>query len=442
MTRASQRRILLIGKYPPIQGGVSAQTYRSARELAERGWAVHVVTNANEVEGGFRVHLIGEDQNRLELRGESGSVTVHATVKLRHEAYIPWAPPYASQLFGLGATQLEAHHFDLIVGWYFEPYCVVAAQLASTFGIPLLICHAGSDLGKLAAHPDLAATYRWVISKATGVLTSLLSSQTRELLAALGARDDQLRPLRPAALPAMFRKRADPLDVNAVLAQSASWFENLKISPDCIRQQRSLVEHRTDVAGPTIGVYGKVGVPKGTGHLLDALASLAERAVPFRLLFMGGGRRDALEAAYRSIASNPALASRTTTLPLLAPWRVPSFLRACDITCFLEHQFPVSFHAPRIPREILASGSCLVTTREVAEKQPFCESLVDGKNVILIDDPSDVARLEVRLERLCSGADNPYVIGKHGLYLSQTCESFFSPTDAMADAVEALVRTG
>jgi hypothetical protein len=43
-------RICFIGKYPPIQGGVSAQTYWAVRGLAERGHEVCVVTNADEVE--------------------------------------------------------------------------------------------------------------------------------------------------------------------------------------------------------------------------------------------------------------------------------------------------------------------------------------------------------------------------------------------------------
>jgi hypothetical protein len=39
-------RLCLIGKYPPIQGGVSARTYQLAHGLARRGHDVYVVTNA------------------------------------------------------------------------------------------------------------------------------------------------------------------------------------------------------------------------------------------------------------------------------------------------------------------------------------------------------------------------------------------------------------
>jgi hypothetical protein len=43
-------RICIVGKYPPIQGGVSAQTYWAARGLAAGGHDVSVVTKAAEVE--------------------------------------------------------------------------------------------------------------------------------------------------------------------------------------------------------------------------------------------------------------------------------------------------------------------------------------------------------------------------------------------------------
>ena len=43
-------RVCLIGKYPPIQGGVSMRTYHMAHELAKRGHQVQVITNAREVE--------------------------------------------------------------------------------------------------------------------------------------------------------------------------------------------------------------------------------------------------------------------------------------------------------------------------------------------------------------------------------------------------------
>ena len=48
-------RLCYISKYPPVQGGVSRQNFWMARALADRGIEVHLVTNAPEVEEGFRI---------------------------------------------------------------------------------------------------------------------------------------------------------------------------------------------------------------------------------------------------------------------------------------------------------------------------------------------------------------------------------------------------
>lgn len=65
-------RICIVGKYPPIEGGVSAQTYWAARGLAERGHEVFVVTNAAEVEPAFRIQLEPGDISFLQSEFPNG----------------------------------------------------------------------------------------------------------------------------------------------------------------------------------------------------------------------------------------------------------------------------------------------------------------------------------------------------------------------------------
>lgn len=139
---------------------------------------------------------------------------------------------------------------------------------------------------------------------------------------------------------------------------------------------------------------------------------------------------------YADLLSRHRLASKSLVLPLFAPWRVPEFLRLCDIVCFLEHLFPIPFHLPRIPREVMAAGPCLVCSREVAAKQPFYENLVDGKNIVLIDDPRDTSTLAERLEGLIDQPRSCRSIGRHGVFLSRVFEGSLSSSDATADAIE------
>jgi glycosyltransferase involved in cell wall biosynthesis len=59
-------KICIIGKYPPIQGGVSMRTYWHAHGLAALGHEVHVVTNAKEAVSPFRMYMRAEDWARCE----------------------------------------------------------------------------------------------------------------------------------------------------------------------------------------------------------------------------------------------------------------------------------------------------------------------------------------------------------------------------------------
>ena len=54
-------KLSLIFKYPPIQGGTSAQGYWLAKGLGTKGHEVHVITNAYEVEEEFREKLDADD---------------------------------------------------------------------------------------------------------------------------------------------------------------------------------------------------------------------------------------------------------------------------------------------------------------------------------------------------------------------------------------------
>ena len=83
------KTILLIGKYPPIEGGVSAHDYWLAQAFAELGYNVIVLTNADEVEDTDRMRLAPGDRVKLGGYRVSGSVAVISTkmcIRDRHSA--------------------------------------------------------------------------------------------------------------------------------------------------------------------------------------------------------------------------------------------------------------------------------------------------------------------------------------------------------------------
>ena len=99
--------------------------YRLAHALARRGHAVHVVTNAMEVEDAYRVVMRPEDMTRLVGRHGEGYVRVHQTVSDPiAQWHVPWHNPYATKLAGLAIEVIRDHELECVFSWYLEPYGV------------------------------------------------------------------------------------------------------------------------------------------------------------------------------------------------------------------------------------------------------------------------------------------------------------------------------
>jgi len=429
-------RILILGKVPPVEGGVSASTFWTARDLAARGHTVHLVSNAGEVEPGFREVLLEDD--REFMNGAGACLHVHLTTSMDGHSHTPWSNPYGSKLFGLSARVVEEFGCDLVFGWYFEPYALVAATIAKIFDKRAIVRHAGSDLGRLARHSDLADSYRWMLKSAAAVLSTSKTGIARDLLLELGAVEPQIRVLPFGRLPEVHFTSPALFDLSRFTG--AEWYQQLQMPHDLTQRIQALNCKPLDYEAPTIGVYGKVGEVKGSFDLIEALSLLASRGHRFNFVAIAAGTLRALADYYGTLLDHEALVQQAWVLPPIAPWRIPSFLHSCDIACCLEREFPVEFHTPSVAREILASGACLVVSEEIARKQPFSESLSDFKNAVIVPDPRDTEGLAARLQRLLEEPEMTRMIGTHGYYLSKTCEGLFTPSNPTADAIEEIGR--
>src|SRR5689334_3215677 len=95
-TMPATMKLCVVGKYPPIQGGVARDTFWAAFALAQQGVEVHVVTNAAEVEPEFRVFdqpwgsALPADPRQL----AGARLVVHHTDEASGRGYIPWANPF------------------------------------------------------------------------------------------------------------------------------------------------------------------------------------------------------------------------------------------------------------------------------------------------------------------------------------------------------------
>ena len=420
--------MLIIGKIPPIEGGVSAQTFWLARALSRQGHAVHVVTNASSVEPSFRQLLYGRDREILLGTLDAHGIDVQATTPLTPHSYIPYAPPYVTQLFGLSHLVMARHRCEAIFGWYLEPYGFVAALVGHTTGVPVFIRHAGSDLARLSANRDLHEAYRWALGSATG----LMVTNEREFERRYGGISRRRLRLRRPRLPEEFSAGHDLLQIAEVVPLAEDWFGRLGLAEEVVLALHGL-NRKPFVEGTfTIGTYGKVGETKGSYDLIAALANLADTGATFNFLTMASGTRSELDRYYGTILRNQRLTERSWILPPLAPWRVPSFLQRCQAVCFLERDFAIQFHGPLIPREVLSSGACLVCSREVAEKREYSHALVDRRNAVILEDPRDCDVLSSRLLELITNPDLSWSLGRQGKLLSKFWEEELSRLEDVA----------
>ena len=425
-------KICIVGKYPPIQGGVSAQTFWLARTLARRGHNVHVVTNADEVEYGYRQYFFEEDRAQLSSVQGSGSVQVHNSSTLAPGSHIPWANPHATKLFGITVSVIQDFGCELIFGSYFEPYGFVATLAGMATGKPVLLRHAGSDVGHLAKHPDLERSYRWMLKHVSGIITT---GPAKEHLHTLCVQKEQLIFLSASRLPQIFSEDVGGVPLENYLKVVPQWYGQYRLPLELRARVCALNEKVIEPSLRPFGLYGKVGETKGSFDLVKALRVLAGAGMRFNFVSIPCGTPRRLEQYFGELTSDERLMEHSWVLPPLPPWRIPSFLRRCDVVSFLERDFPIAIHRPTIPREILSSGACLVCSQEITSKQAFFESLVNGKNFVLVIDPKDIDGLAKTLERLMSDRNLVKTIGTHGRYLSQFWEQEL-PESALADAIE------
>jgi glycosyltransferase involved in cell wall biosynthesis len=420
-------RICIIGKFPPIQGGVSARTYWGAHDLAARGHEVHVVTNAKEVRPPFRMHMRRQDWKRCEAAHEpTGSVTVHWTDPVDNsQFYIPLASAFVSKLAATAARVHSERPFDVVYSHYLEPYGVAGHLTAEIARVPHVVRMAGSDAGRLWRHPQLEALYDHVLRSATTVIaTGAVAGRAIKH----GVRPERIAAVGGFELPEdLFRPDGPVLDLAG------------------LRREIEDPELRDSLWGgfagelPYFGVYGKLGETKGSFALLAAIRQLKQAGIEVGLVAMAHGW-PALEGKFRARAEELGIADRILQIPFLPHWRVPEFLRSCLAVCCLEQDFPIAFHAPVVAREVFMCGTCLVGSTEVIRKLPDYERVPDGYGCVAIEDVQDVEALSARLAAIASDPEPIASVAARGRAFARAAHVDESAPDRLERLLKAAVR--
>ena len=206
--------ICIIGKYFPIQGGVSKDNVWMAYVLVKAGFHVHIVTNAEEVEPQYR--CLNWSQFPFSQQEWTGTFMIHTSSKEARRHYIPYANPFVTKLAAIATDVITTYQCDLIYSYYLEPYALAGYLASQWTGVPYGLRHAGSDVGSLFQSSELQTAYRNVIRSADYVIAT--PATFRSFLHLGVAKEKLYLPSRYSLPTDFFSPDIAPLDVNAFLA--------------------------------------------------------------------------------------------------------------------------------------------------------------------------------------------------------------------------------
>ena len=176
-------RIVVISKYPPIEGGIAAKTYWFCRALAGRGHIIHIVTNRIDADPEYSV-----DPYEEELQLEN--ITIH-----RPLGEIPWHIPndrhVDMELLDCAIRVAKDIKADIIDTGYLVPYGLIGYLAGRITGIPYLLKHGGSDVNKFMRAGLWDNLFKEVFSHASMVVTDRTNHNT------LGKLSDHIRVTIP-----------------------------------------------------------------------------------------------------------------------------------------------------------------------------------------------------------------------------------------------------
>lgn len=414
-------KILFIGKFPPIQGGVSSSSLTLIRDLNNLGHEVLVLTNANEVEQGFRQNLTENDWHHInEYVGQN--VKIFGSSSNQNPLHIPFSKCYFEKLSGLGVEILENNKVDLIICWYFQPYLQVAAYLSTLFSIPYVANHAGSDLGRLSKESHFRNIFSKSLERCEMIFTRRNSiNLLRETFPEIS--DSQIRVIKKGnKLPKIFNVKAYAVSLRDEILEARTIFSKNKFYSNESSILAAINDGFPNNETPTLGMYGKIGKSKGSFAIIEALNELVNNDVDFNFIYIAGGTKATFNEFVKKLNDFPKLISKVWIIPYVSYIKVPNFIKAFDITLFLENGFSIDIHNPTIPFEILAIGSCLITTDEITKKTVLDTLLINHKNYMRVKDPNIATDLASTIEYALQ--DKRFkIIGAHGRSVHQVVQS-------------------
>ncbi len=338
-------RVLLVGKFPPCQGGIAAKTYWLYRALAPRGIRFDVVTMVPHV---YRSDSTGELPEAIRVR--------QLTPGDGPPWFIPGGNLWTERLVTAALELTDKEDPDLIEANYLAPYGMAAFVASRLLGAPLLLRHAGSDLAKLLPWPEAQRGLEELLASAGFVATTPGASQLPERA---GAAATLIEIPRYVPDPGIFPSAGSPPS-----------------------------EHRLLVAAK-LNFHWRL-------KALDTLAAALELRPGWRLDAVADGKgRESFETELRK----RRLADRVRREAFVAPDAIPALLAGITAVWAVERAGGISDFS-NLVWEALARGRPCLVARSTAE-HPDAE-LLRRSNALLTVDPEDPVSIAAALDQAAS----------------------------------------
>lgn len=380
-------RICIIGKYPPIEGGVSARVYWLAKTLGEKGHEVHIVTNALEVESDYKEIF---DLNDPELI--PNNVYLHSTSVDTNPWHIPFSKAYTERIANLAIEVIEKYDLQIIDTYYILPYAISGFIAKNITGKPQVLHHAGSDINKLFSSNSYKTIFKSIFQRVDKIITI---PQYKKMFLSLGVKESAL-------------------DLNDRISIDTDAF-NPGVNPF----QLSDHINGTRFKCPIITYIGKINYYWQTKGLYELIEAVKNIKADFRLLFVSNGKG---LAEFKNLIKEKNLENKSIFIDFVPPWKIPSIIKLSTCVIVPDKEFLIPNSFPILPREVMAIGKCLMISSELFSKK-YYGNLIDGENVSVVD-PKNLSQYSKVIKEVIRDPEIALRIGEKAFQHSIQFENF------------------
>lgn len=332
-------RVLVLGKFPPGQGGIASKTYWLCRALARRGYVFDIVTLVPEL-------YASRDQAEL----PSGVNLTALPANEESPWFIPGGGLETERLIAAAIETAEGHQPDVVECNYLAPYGMVALVVSRLLGVPLIVRHAGSDLVKLLNWDKTRAGLEHLLSSAETVVSNV----------------DDVDRLKPLTAKIVVLPRYLP-------------------DPECFNTCGRVPEEKLILYAGKLNYYWKL-------KALDTLLSALRLRPSWRLLMVAGGNG---RQAFESAVKEKGLMERVRFLEFVPPDQMPGIIASARAIWAVERQSDLSDFSNIIWEAISIGKPCLVSPEAVSRKEV---ALLRASGLLCSVDPEDSSSIAARLD--------------------------------------------